>query len=597
MVDYTAIAIGINRYQFIQPLSYAQADAQALHQILLEEIGLPQTQSLILTDASPWVGEHSTAPTQEVIQYWMEQGLEQPPTSVLLFFFSGYGVNWEGVDYLMPMDGNPADIENTGIAAQSLFESLQRKGFRHIVALLDINRSPGVIAGKPVGSQLAQIAPEMGVSLLLSCQVDESSHEAVALGHGIFTAALLEALRYYGQEITLHDLSSYLYERLPEVSEHHWRPIQHPLIIIPSLDVAQQSLLPSRAMVASASASTGEQGAIATPPQTPPKAEAVTPLEQPETPPPSPAEPEEALGAAGVPASGIKKTPQWQKWIFWVGGAAILLVILAIFWTGRETVLQNGNGEETTGEVAEGPPETPSEPAPEPAPEAEIPAPEPTPVAPQSPAPTPEPSPVPQTLQESQAILARARTYIQTNQASGFSRAIAEAKRIPPGAPLYDEAQGDIARWSGVILDLARGRANQGQFDSAIAAARLVPAEPSTTYQTAQQSIQQWTQQKEQQAKNQEIISSARRMIRYTQASSYSRGISTLRAVPQGEPGYPLAQDLIERWSRQIYLIANSRAARGNFSQAVETARLVPAGTPSHEPAQKAIERWQRGQR
>ncbi|NEO26462.1 MAG: hypothetical protein F6K03_06075, partial [Kamptonema sp. SIO4C4] len=246
MADYTSLSIGINRYQYIQPLSYAQQDAQAVHQRLQEETGLPPQDSLLLTDTSPWVGEQSTEPTKANILYWLENWLNGESSSLLWFFFSGYGVSWEGDDYLMPIDGDPGDIPNTGIPAKEIFGLIREKGFRNVLVLLDINRSPGVIAGESVGAQIAEIAPEMGISLILSSQLEEASHEEVSLGHGIFTATLLEALRYYGPNLTLHNLSGYLYEHLPELSEHHWRPVQHPLIVIPSMEFAQKPLLPQQ---------------------------------------------------------------------------------------------------------------------------------------------------------------------------------------------------------------------------------------------------------------------------------------------------------------------------------------------------------------
>ncbi|TVQ54142.1 MAG: peptidase C14, partial [Spirulina sp. DLM2.Bin59] len=94
MSDYTALAIGINRYQYIQPLNYAQDDAQALHQLLVEETELPPHQALLLTEASPWVGNHSTEPTRDHIWHWVDTWLTAQTGSLLWFFFSGYGVSW-----------------------------------------------------------------------------------------------------------------------------------------------------------------------------------------------------------------------------------------------------------------------------------------------------------------------------------------------------------------------------------------------------------------------------------------------------------------------------------------------------------------------
>jgi uncharacterized caspase-like protein len=50
----------------------------------------------------------------------------------------------------------------------------------------------------------------MGIALVLSSQLDQFSHEAAALGNGLFTAALLEALRYYHTDTTL-EISTSIY--------------------------------------------------------------------------------------------------------------------------------------------------------------------------------------------------------------------------------------------------------------------------------------------------------------------------------------------------------------------------------------------------
>ncbi|MDB9493933.1 caspase family protein [Spirulina major CS-329] len=635
MADYTALAIGINRYQYIQPLNYAQDDAQAIYQLLVEETELPPEQALLLTDASPWVGNQTTEPTKETIGHWIDTWLATQSGTLLWFFFSGYGVSWQGVDYLMPIDGNPADIPGTGIPVEDLLKRLQGQGDRRVLALLDINRSPGVIAGEPVGAQLAQLAPEMGVSLLLSSQIEESSHEAVALGHGMFTAALLEALRYFGSQTTLDNISSYLYERLPELSEHHWRPVQHPLIIIPSIEFAQAPLLPqgrgeavatAPPLAAVAAPMVPENGTATAeaeefPPElaaeplgAPPEedeVEVTEPTRSLDLPPFSPPPPASMLNPPttspnvppAAPSSPARPSKSQQSWLIWGGGLLLILGLLGLLnWmfgdrTPAPDTATDPATEAPITPVPAGDPASPAAPDPNAAtPPAEVP---PTDAPAQAPtaAPTTDAAAVPTTLEESQAILARARTYIQSNQASGFSRAIAEANRIPPGAPLYTEAQADINRWSQVILDIAKGRANQGQFDAAIAAAQLIPASQTQSHAAAQQNISQWTQNAALQTQNSEKIRAARRMIRYTQASSYIQGINELKTIPAGQPGYQQAQDLIKRWGEQIYLIANSRAARGEFEQAIATAQLVPADAPNYQAAQSAIARWQKGQR
>ncbi|MEM8637671.1 MAG: caspase family protein [Cyanobacteria bacterium P01_G01_bin.54] len=678
MANYTSLAIGINRYQYIQPLSYAQQDAQALHQLLVEETELPPEQALMLTDASPWIQNHATEPTRDNLHYWFSEWLPRQESDLLWFFFSGYGVSWQGEDYLMPIDGNPNDIPGTAVHLASLIRQIQQAGFAKILMLLDINRSPGVIAGQAVGEQLAQLAPEQGVSLVLSSQIDEAAHEHSALGHGIFTAALLEGLRYYaGPELTLDRLSHYLYERLPELSEHHWRPVQHPLIVIPSIEVAQEPLLPDDpAANRPVTGTSTPLGALATPPlpaaisatavpptapppvpptvaddpdalppellpepldlpesavmlNAAPPSEAETPIpdgSEPRLPPfgatPPPRSFAEALKPPPLPSTSVAPAPaladaeaepttrvppaapavpppqpttapavpppaprrrpltaKQQSWQLWGGLTILILAILGLLnlFRGRqaEPVVDVPPPAATSPETAADPPTPPAS--------VDLPA---------SPAASPAVTDAsPSNADSGNANPAQAPTTLAQSQASEFSRAIIEAAKIPPDSPRYAEAQADIARWSAVILDIARGRANQGDFAGAIAAAQLIPQEPAPLHQEAQQQISQWQTQQ----KNVELIRTARRQIRHPQASSYSDAIRTLRQITAGQPGYSQAQERIRVWSEQIYLIANSRAARKEYKQAIETAKLVPQDTPSYDLAQQAIARWQQG--
>ncbi|MBE9129471.1 MULTISPECIES: caspase family protein [unclassified Coleofasciculus] len=646
MANYACISIGINRYQFLQPLNYGQADAWALQQFLVEQANLPASDCLLLTDTSPPLDRQSTYPNRETIWRCLETTHQNSPTNGMnslsknwrWFFFSGYGVCWEGVDYLMPIDANPHDIPGTGIPMRSLLNSLKQQSHDNLLLLLDINRSPGVPTGTLAGAETVELARQMGMAVILSAQLDQFSHEAAALGNGLFTATLLEALRYHQTGITLAELEQYLRDRLPELSQHHWRPIQTPLIIIPSEDTRQHLILPaalnslSNEKTAAAIASTlssgtnanigevyGEgsnNGATAPVEDTP----SVSTGRQPVTSliPASPSTLHyRPLSLMSVSSSSQEQDKQdgdrkqwWQQWRFWVGGAALVLALLIAavgirnryLWREQQATQPTETEKLLTEEgMAARVGKSQSSPTPDASPTAPptVVSVNPSPAA--SPTPQPEqpatatPTSQPERLQANQTALAKAKGLIQPNQASLFSQAIAQARTIKPGEPLYEQAQQDINRWSQVILDLAEGRAKQGNFQGAIAAARLVPQDNPSVYTKAQQSINRWTIQSKQQQQNQALLQSAKQQLRRNQASSYNRAIATLRKVPVGQPGYAEAQQLTAQWSRQIYLIANSRAWRGNFQQAVQTAALVPPNTPSYEAAQKAIAQWKQG--
>jgi uncharacterized caspase-like protein len=612
MVNSACVAIGINRYQYLPPLNYGQADAQALWQFLVNQANLPPNQCLLLTDTSPLTGNQSTYPTRDNIWRSLEVELNgsRPAEDWRWFFFSGYGVSWERADYLLPIDANPKDIPGTGIPALSLLTSLKERGGQNLLVFLDISRSPGLQAGAPVGAELVELARQMGIVLILSSQLDQFSHEAAALGHGLFTTALLEALSYYHTDVTLEKLEEYLRDRLPELSRHHWRPIQTPLLVIPPHVNRQQLILPI-ALDARTLEGNSAQKAIAFTPRTRLDAQdareedfyngtapsrqktPVSVLETPDntslisatqTPSPPTAAPMAMVPYPNRWSQPVpERTPWWRALLLWGGVATLLLglMIAAVLLRNRDAF---------SGRQAIQTPTSTTQISPN-----------------KSPATTGKASPnassklttaAPQTslqnrLQANQAALDRAKRLIRPNQVSLFNKAIVEALQVKPGDPLYQQAQQNIKRWSGVILDIAEGRAKAGNYEAAIAAAQLVPKEDPSTYAQAQQTINQWRLLSTQQQQNKSIIQAAKKQIKPNQASSYNRAITTLRQVLPSQPGYAEAQQLTAQWSRTIYLIAQSRAAEGQMKEAIQAAALVPPGTSSAEAAKMAIAKWQ----
>lgn len=612
MATYPGVAIGINNYQFLPPLNYGQADAQALWYFLVNVGDLSANQCLLLTDASPMLGEIETSPKRENILFWLDtiRQQRQDSESWHWFFFSGYGISWEQVDYLMPIDCNPKDIPGTAIPIREVFAALKASGNEKILVLLDINRSSGSQFGEPVGAETVELATQMGIVLVLSSQLNEFSHEAAALGNGLFTVALLEALRYYHIDTSLEQLEQYLRDRLPELSQHHWRPIQTPLFVIPEDKLRQQQILPTAQnllenektalgtpkafipMMANAEESQVNYSPNGTgsPVQNTSKAAVVTPennslkSKTEDTSSQLPSRPRARVDHPTSPSvSATARKQWWQRMLLWGSATVMLLALLA-------AALLLRNRDNFLSQQAIETPEPQKSPT----------------IAMSGKANDSLASPVKGNVQQTsiesrqkanQLALDRARFLIQGSQASLFSQAIVEARKVQPGDPLYEQAQQDILRWSQVILDLAEGRAEQGNFGEAIATAQLVPNDNSAVYQKAQQHLEKWKRNTTQQKKNQEIIAEAEAQIQVNQASSYRRAINTLSKIAPDQPLSTEAQKLTQEWSRTIYLIAQSRASRGKFPEAIETAALVPTNTPEFDLAQKAIAKWKQGKR
>ncbi|MEH2313728.1 MAG: caspase family protein [Nostoc sp.] len=625
MANYWAIAIGINQYQLFQPLSCAQADAEALEDFLVTEGGFVSKHCLVMTDTSPPIEDRSTYPTKENILLLLEDlaATSWQPEDYLWLFFSGYGVNYKGKDYLMPVEGNPELVQETGIELRSLMQSLQLVEM-NVLLLLDINRAFGTQADAPVGEETIELAQELQLATILSCQPEQFSHESSELGHGFFTAALLEALRS-GNGSNLADLESYLSLLMPKLCQHHWRPVQNPATIIPS---RPQVILPQLAMesdfeanpviypeesfaVALAapplddypktSAERGRWGEATVNSSQQVKAHKVEksknqPVQESATSLVSQPMPETSLGVNTrgrfIPNSSkgyVSRLPSnqpsipfWKQFILWGGGSLLVAGLMAVvFLRNQETFrikqISNTSPNATASDrqVIQN------------LPNARTPT---VRLKNQSSAQIISSS---ESKKRNQAVLDLAKMSLRQTQASDLSLAIATAQKIQPGEPLYEQAQENIKIWSRMILDLAEGRAKQRQYASAIAAARLITKDEAL-YAKAQASINLWRLEGKQYVTNKTLLDAANALIKSEQASTYNRAIEVAKKVPSDQPGFDTAQKSINKWSEKILDLAKRRAAEGDSNAAIATAALVPEETATYEDAQDVIQKWQK---
>lgn len=611
MKHHACIAIGINQYQYLQPLSYAQEDAEALHDFLVGEAGFAPEGCLLLTDTSPTTAwGQQTYPSRENILKLVESLCRErlPHGDLLWCFFSGYGVSYSGEDYLMPIDGNPADVAATGIPVRSLFESLKAAPTEMVVVLLDMNRSQSTKAGETTGVFTENLARQMEIPVLLSCRSNQVSRETSALRHGFFTAALLSGLRS-GQGSTLKALERYLSDRLPELSEHHLRPRQDAVLVVNPPGKSHQVILPESFQTANSVSAAGHNGAVATLEagvqtlnQT--QVMAATAQREPEKPSSGNTSADSGSEPTEPPVNSVSSRPMehdksnsemsanaadeealsdrsfLQQLILWSGATAMVL-LLGVFLTNRSVFVGQG-GDPKRPQTAQN--------------QARIPVAGTAPSQPMTVAQpiSSKPKPGGEELPSSQAVLDRAKVLLKDSSASSFSDAIAQGRKIPANDPLYPEAQVNIERWSQIILDIANGRAGQKNFQGAILAAKLVPDANQQVYSSAQKAIAYWQGLSKQQQANAAVLATAKGQIKRGVASSYNQAIDQASKIKPDQPSYEEAQKLIAEWSDVILNIAQLRASQGRFSDAIEAGALVPKGTVAYAPAQKAIADWKR---
>jgi hypothetical protein len=118
---------------------------------------------------------------------------------------------------LMPIDGDPDDVAESGISTAQVSEWLRGCGADNVVMILDACRSGGRKDGKGIGDETREGCRQTGVISLFSCSPNQFSYELPTYQQGAFTKVLLEGLGVQGACATVARLDEYLKRRVPEV--------------------------------------------------------------------------------------------------------------------------------------------------------------------------------------------------------------------------------------------------------------------------------------------------------------------------------------------------------------------------------------------
>ena len=610
MANNWAIAIGINQYQFFQPLRCAQADAEGLKQALVKRGEFFAQQCLLITDTSPPIGEYSTEPSKENILLLLEEFAAKfwQPQDRLWFFFSGYGINYNGRDYLMPKEGDPLRVEETGIALRELMLFLRATQLE-VLILLDINRAFGC-QGHPLVTQEALcVAQELELPIIISCQAEQFSHESSEIGYGFFSAALLEALSS-GHANTLGNLENYLKVRTPELCEDHFRPVQNPASFITFSDRSILGQLPLARMFQNMTSLNPEKQTI--------KGQ-IQPIlsnssdsfgqipqsfnnlnhndllqtdedisEELSSFSLSPSYPATSERSSSAIVRHNQENTQEEKatgtslWTNLLMGSCIAVILgfsIGLVFLHYQKTWNHSDGSLVNN------PETEDSNFVQTLPNSSV-----SPINSASPTPV---SPNTNLEKRKKALLDLEKISLDPTKASDLSKAIAKAQQTKLEKLDDKETQDNIQVWSQMILEIAENSAQEKDYAKAIATTQLINTN-FPNYSQAQMAIDRWREEAKQYISNQTLLDAANALIKTKQASTYNRAIEVAKKIPASEPGFEQAQKSIHQWSEDILKIAYARASKGNFKNAIAAANLVPPEeTNAYNKAQAAINKWQ----
>jgi formylglycine-generating enzyme required for sulfatase activity/uncharacterized caspase-like protein len=242
-----AIVIGINQYRNLQPLQYAVQDAVAVRDFFLSHPAEFE-QIYYFSDQSPPIefprGQMRSVPTYGNLKRFLRDRFQAPflvTSDNLWFFFAGHGELHDGHDYLMPIDADPSNIEETALRISDVSAQLRNCGADNVVMLIDASHSQGSRRGFGLGRE-----DRSGIVTIYSCRPQELSYEIAELQHGAFTYALLKGLRLQGAQncATVERLDQYLRHQVPQLNQRYGKPAQTPYTEVEPIAKNRLILLP-----------------------------------------------------------------------------------------------------------------------------------------------------------------------------------------------------------------------------------------------------------------------------------------------------------------------------------------------------------------
>ena len=234
-----AVVIGIESYrQKLPKADYAANDAKLVGEYLTRTLGYPEENVVTL------LNDHAT--NVDLVKYfekWLPNNVEKGGT--VFVYYSGHGApdTKTGTAYLVPYDGDPSFIAETGYSLKRLYDALGKLPAKEIVVALDscFSGSGGrsVIAKgmRPLVMNLQdKMSLPRNVTVLAASAGEQTSSTYDEKGHGLFTYFLLKGIKNEDVvkpdgSIKLDDLFSYVKPQVERIARRQYNNEQTPQLI------------------------------------------------------------------------------------------------------------------------------------------------------------------------------------------------------------------------------------------------------------------------------------------------------------------------------------------------------------------------------
>jgi uncharacterized caspase-like protein len=234
-----AIVIGVEQYrQKLPKADFATHDAQAVTESLTKVMGYPAENVITL------INDQAThADLAKYVEKWLLKNVKTGST--VFIYFSGLGTSSPetGDVFLVPYDGDPSFIDQTGYSLKRMNDALRKLPAKEIIVVLDScfsgagGKSVLVEGARPLAINLQKsLVFSRNMTVLAAASGDQGCSSYQAKGHSLFTYYLLNGIKNEDVilpdgSLDLGDLFSYVQPQVERVALKKNNSAQSPQLI------------------------------------------------------------------------------------------------------------------------------------------------------------------------------------------------------------------------------------------------------------------------------------------------------------------------------------------------------------------------------
>lgn len=191
-----AVVIGVEEYKDIKTKSdFSRSDA-GLMKDYLKALGFKERNIQFIID-----GDATRSGIEKSIEAWLPNRVKKG--SIVFVYYSGHGAPdvAKGDGYIVPYDGDPNYLEQTGYSLKRLTEHLAKLDAKEVIVLLDScfsgagGRSVLAKGARPLVMKTETLALRDNIVMVTATRAEQISMSSPEKGHGLFTYHFLKALK------------------------------------------------------------------------------------------------------------------------------------------------------------------------------------------------------------------------------------------------------------------------------------------------------------------------------------------------------------------------------------------------------------------